>query len=426
MDWAKISDPELEGAFQKTAKIVFGREIGALSSFSGYLTEMMLPFRLEKSFISGKDLMVSLPFYSDNARFLSQDEAGMLKLEPLNVNEIKDIDSLFQAVRERAVYSGNKLFGTNFEVKNVDNSANCAHVSNSHGVYNTKYGAYISCMRESEYVFGASLYPDSKFSIRLCDGVGANRCFETYYGTNLSDTYYVFNCIGCHDCMFSFNLRSKRNVIGNLELPRDRYSTLKQKLVSEIADELARKKRIFSIAEIAFHGRDRKGLPDEETAYDSPVPPRVEQAFRSTTRLILGRERAGIRTFGPWLLRNAIKVKKIKGALGSPTYKIEGLPIVREIPADRLVTLVEGVSLSKSRHINLAEGEEPSLNELLEKVAKIAYFGREILGLWKHCRQIRAHLRRLPPHTRIPVLHELLRPHKCQGMLGSRQLLFRA
>jgi hypothetical protein len=50
--------------------------------------------------------------------------------------------------------------------------------------------------------------------------------------------------------LFSFNQVAKHYMIGNLELQHDRYDSLKQKLMAEIAEELRRKKRFPSLFEL--------------------------------------------------------------------------------------------------------------------------------------------------------------------------------
>jgi hypothetical protein len=370
---------DIQQAFDATAKVLFGDEIGDLRDFAPYLQEMMLPYHVEKSCISGKDVMVALSYYPTGANFVSQEEIGMLKFPPLSVNEIKDIDSLYRAVGERTAYCGNKLFGRNTDVTEVDNCVDSSSILHSHNVINVKYGAYLSYMREAEHVFGACGFPKAMFSMRVCEGVGASRCFESYYATNLSETYYAFNCISCSNCIFAFNLRSKRNVIGNLQLSKEEYARLKQKLVSEMGDELRRRKRLFSIADIAFVGRNKRDVKTEQIAFDSPVPPKVEEAFRATSRLVLGAERRDVKKFGAWLLKNAMKVKKVKGTLGTPTYKVEGLPVIREIPSDRLVTMDEGMALAAKKTISISKGETPSLGETLSRAAKVAYFSVEFV-----------------------------------------------
>ncbi len=369
---------DVNEAFDSTAKVLFGEGIGDLKSFEGYLKEMMMPYMRKKSFISGKEVTISNILYPEDAKFISQDEMGGLKFPPLNVNEIKDIDSLFRAVEERTVYCGNKVFGKNYEVKDVDNCVNSSGILYSHNVHNVKHGAYLSYVREAECVFGLGPFPHVKFSMRSCEGIDATRCFETYYTSKTSDSYYTFNCIGCQNIMFSFNQRSKRNVIGNLELPPDRFEKLKRKLLSEMADELKRKKRLFSIADIAFYGRDKADILAEQVAYDSPVPKKVEDAFRATTKLVLGQEHKDIKKFGPWLSKRIIGVKKVKGAFGNPTFKQIGLPVIREIPADRLVTLKEGEKCGEMK-MELREGEGLAIADILQRVSKFAYFTVEFV-----------------------------------------------
>jgi hypothetical protein len=329
--------------------------------------------------------MASNFFYPEGAKFASQDELPLHKFAPMDVNEIKDIDSLFAAASERAVYCGNKLFGRNTDVSEADNCVDSSTIFFGHNIYNVKYGAYVSHVREAEHIFGVSAFPGSRQCMRICEGVGANRCFESYYGAKLADMYYAFNCVGCSDCIFAFNLRSRRHCIGNLELPKDEFLRLKKKLVAEMADELRRKKRIFSMVDVAFFGRQRKDAAEERVAYDSPVPPKVEDAYRATTRIVLGREHQNIKRFGPWLLKRAIAVKKVRGARGSPTYKVKGLPIIREIPADRLVTMEEGLKAS-AKPIAIKPGEGLTLQEALSRAAKIALYSVEFVdGIADRC-----------------------------------------
>ncbi len=362
---------DLQAAFDSTARVLFGQEIGKLEEFAPYLSETMQPYQMKKSFVSGKPVMVALAYYPKDAKFLSQDEVGQLKFLPLNVNEIKDIDSLFEAVGERVVYCGNKLFGRNRNVSEVDNCVDCVDVFHSHNVYNVKCGAYLSYLRDAENIFGVSAFPQSRNTMRSFWGVGLNRCFECYYSTKLSETYFAFNCIGCQSCMFAFNLRGKRFCIGNLELEKEKYVQLKEKLANEMGSELKKRKKLFSIADIAIAGSN--GSPTKWVTQESPVPPKVEEAFGKTAKLLLGKELHPSKKYEDWLLERAIRVRKVHGALGSPAYKIEGLPVVKDIPADRLVSLSEQAGAAESR-ISIGNGEMPPLDEMFSRVSKTALF----------------------------------------------------
>lgn len=364
---------DLEQAFQSTSKVLFGQEIGKLSDFQEYLSEMMMPYQVKKSYISGKSVMLSSPFYQNESKFISQDEITQISSKPLDPNVIKDLDSLIEAVEERRYYCGNKTFGKCEFIAAVDNIVDCNYVSNAHNVFQVKYGSYLSYLRESEYVFGLSAFPNSKYSMRCIEGIGSTRCFESYYSTNLADTYYAFNCSGCSDCIFAFNLRSKRHVIGNMELQRDKYQELKKKLISEMVEKLKKNKMLFSIADISLFGR--KKIPKEKIEYDGQVPPKVEESFNKTTQLVLGKETQNIKLYSTWLSKRIMKVIKIKGAFGTPTYKVDGLPVIKEINPERLVTLKEALD-SSSKNIG---NPTSSLEELLAWASKNVYFTMEFI-----------------------------------------------
>ncbi|GEM_PF-545285 len=375
---------EIQGAFDSLCKILFGSEIGKLGDFEEYLKEPMIPYNISKSSISGKDVRVASTYDLSGRKLISQDEIKKVKLKPLNVDDIKDIDSLFEAVGENFNYCGNKLFGKNYSVELVDNCTDCYNVIHSHNVYNVKHGAYLSYVREAEYVFGLGPHPYVKFAMRSCEGLNCIRCFETYYSSNVSDTYYAFNCISCQSCMFCFNQRNTRNAIGNLELTKERYAELKSKLTEEMASELRRKKKLPSIADIAFIGI--KKPKEDQLTKDSPVPERLEKAFSSTCKIVLGKQRNGMGKFSGWLEANkGLGVKKVKGAFGSPTYKMTNLPIVRDIPSERLVTQKEGVKCGEKK-IEIDGPETPSFSEIAKRASKIAYFTLEFVdGPNVHC-----------------------------------------
>lgn len=368
---------DLQSAFDSTTRVLFGSEIGDLQDFAPYLSEMMMPFQTRNSAISGKPVVLSHPFYPKNAKFVSQDEVAKLKFAPLNINEIKDVDSLFAAAAERQVFCGNKVFGTNFSISQVDNCVDCSNVHFSHNVFKVKNGAYLSVVREAENVFGLAPHPKIKFSMRCAEGIDANRCFEEYCSASVSDMHYAINCIGCQNCIFAFNLRSKRNVIGNLELEQGKFLSLKKKLLLEMAQELRKNKRLPSLADLAFIGRKKCDVPEEKLAYDSPVPKKVEEAFSSTCRIVLGKEHSNVRKYGLQMQKRTLPIKKVRGAFGSPSYKV-GLPTLRDIPADRLISLEEGKTCAQMK-IEIGNGEMPSLSQLLPRISKIAYFAVEFM-----------------------------------------------
>ena len=366
---------KLDGDFRSTCHILFGQEIGSLEEFGPYLSEMMFPYTAAKSSISGKEVMLSGPHYPKGAMFVSQDEITKLEFSPLSINDIKDIDSLFEAASERAFYCGNKIFGTNLGVSQGDNCADCIEVRHSHDIYSCKHAAHCSIGRFSESLYGVNAFWKANYSMRCmhCFFLGSTRCFETYYASGIADSYYTYNCSGCSDCIFCFNLRSKNRCIGNLQLPKERYAELKGKLVFEMAEKLKKDKRLFSLADIV-QGAE-KGQPSREDAFPaSAISPIVRNAFASTSRILLWKEHA-LEKLGPWLLEKAIPRRKIRGAFGSPTYLVD-TPIGKRLPKSRMATLEEALAHS-SKTIELPKGESPSLEQMAKKASKIALFSQE-------------------------------------------------
>ena len=337
----------IDTAWRNLCKILFGRDVGGLMKFEPYLKEAMMPYIIVKSSVSGNDVFLSNKLYPKNARVVSPGEIPSLKNAVFNPNDIKDIDSLFRAAEENVAYCGNKVFGKNVNVDFVDNALDCIDVFNSHNVRNVKKGAYLSYVRESECVFGIPAFPKINYSMRCHEGINVNRMFESFYITHSSDMYFSFNCTNCADVIFGYNLRGKRNVIGNIVLPKDQYAALKQKLTSEIADELEKKGRARSSSDIArLSAKEKNSEGDIKFIPTLPAPKGVEKAFTDTMKLVLGVERKPIADFVPYLQERTMPVMKMKGKFGTWAYN-SGWPLVKEIPPSCLCTLDEAMAQVK-------------------------------------------------------------------------------
>ncbi|MCX6770552.1 MAG: hypothetical protein NTX79_00700 [Candidatus Micrarchaeota archaeon] len=343
----KFNLAPIDSAWRGLCKILFGRDVGGLMKFEPYLKEAMMPYLIAKSSVSGKNVFLSNTLYPARARFISPDEIPSLQKSGFNVNDIKDMDSLFRAAGENVAYCGNKVFGKNANVDYVDNAINCIDVYHSHNVRNVKKGAYISYVRESECVFGIPAFPKINYSIRCHEGINVNRLFESFYITHSSDMYYSFNCTNCADVIFGYNLRGKRHVIGNIELPKDKYLSIKQKLTGEIADELEKKGRARSTSDIArMAAKDADSQGDIQFIPTLPAPPGVEKAFSETMKLVLGVERKPIADYVPYLQERTLRVMKVKGKFGTPAFN-SGFSLVKEIPPSSLCTLSEAMKQDK-------------------------------------------------------------------------------
>ncbi|HQT45421.1 MAG TPA: hypothetical protein PLO51_05560, partial [Candidatus Micrarchaeota archaeon] len=110
--------------------------------------------------------------------------------------------------------------------------------------------AYSDLLISSKHVFGSSSMGYSSFCLNCTEANRASRIFESGISIDSSDLHYCFYSRGCHDCMFSFNQNSKKCMIGNNQLEKGRYASMKNELLGQIrADALAGKK-LPSLADI--------------------------------------------------------------------------------------------------------------------------------------------------------------------------------
>ncbi|MBU0590626.1 hypothetical protein KKF81_02495 [Candidatus Micrarchaeota archaeon] len=244
----------LNKGWKTTCKILFGEELGELQEYDQYLKEAMVG-KAVKSDFSGKELWVASEQYCNDAKFF--DYANELELaskelsKPINVNKIKDIDSLVNELQEKIIYCGNKTLGNSKYVEYSDDITDSVYILNSANIVRSKYMAYCYLIYDGESNFAVTTSGESTNCIRCFYNNSLRRCFEIVSSVALSDCYFCFNIMNSGNCMFSFNLRAKQNVIGNVQLSKDQYNELKNKLLGEMIDELKTKKRLgFSIVDI--------------------------------------------------------------------------------------------------------------------------------------------------------------------------------
>lgn len=244
----------LNKAWKSTCKIVLKDEVGDLLDYRDYLKKYTDPVETMRSFLSGEEVSISSGRFGSDARFLSNSEAAeydrRLAATPLDINAIKDMDSIVEAVSERACYAGNIVLGNSAHVARSHRVVNTNYALECQDIYDGRYVAYASSMRYPEYFFGGGVGGNAQFCIKTQENFRMARCMETIHVNVASDCYFSASLEDCNDCMFSFNQRSRHFVIGNLQLQKDAYAALKDKLLGEICDTLQRDKSVISIAEI--------------------------------------------------------------------------------------------------------------------------------------------------------------------------------
>jgi hypothetical protein len=241
--------PTLNAAWKSTCKILLGQEIGELQEYEKFLKRYIVPLKKTKSTFSGKDIAYGAP-YSPKAKFISEDEMGLLTPAPLGTNDIKDIDSLFNAVAERFHYAGNKQGGQIKDVVQSEDVSDAFFVYDSRDIFRSENIGYCQMIVEMKYVFGCCWGTKCNFAINTTEFFQSNRLFESTLVTNTADAFYSYNCNNCQEVMFCINQKSTRYAIGNNSLPKDKYLELKKKLLAEISDDLKGKKTVPSHIEV--------------------------------------------------------------------------------------------------------------------------------------------------------------------------------
>ncbi len=372
-------------AFKTTSKILFGEELGELSEYekwlkksSDYAVSGGMPFnKIYKN--KGNPAYVFSPYYREDANFIDYSKLSSFKPEPLTIDEIKDIDSIREALRDKFYFVSSVILGKSEYVEKADSVIDSYFVYDSYAIESSSYVAYSNWIRQNaKYVFASLGGPDFKYVIKCAYGAHLNRAFEVYTFVNVSDAYYGHQLDNCREIMFSFNQRGKSYMIGNLSLGRDKYYALKKKLLNELREELLSNKELPSLIELV----NESNLPDfpkssprgKEEFQDFDA---IDNSFKQTTKIVLKKDYAlkDLETF----LASTIKTlegKPVETVFGNKTDYYEFIFHTYADPK-RTISLSEE-SLAEALH--LSEEEISSFKEIKSHIGKIGLFRHELRG----------------------------------------------
>ena len=316
--------------------------------------------------------------YHRNSRFTFLDEVNFnKKFEPLGINEIKDIDSIIEALQERFIYCGNIVLGNSGFVEKSTNVTDSFYIYKSNTVEYSNYVGFAALTRYCENVFGSDVLGYSNYCIWGKYGFKNVRSLEFMRCQSSYDCYYAYNMHNCSDCLFSFNLQTRRNVIGNLELPRDRYLAVKKKLLEDIRETLEKNKRLPNIFEIV--GNDK---PKDARLNLKPKPKakqdmkEIEDAFSTVTGLVLQKKLSGLDNYANWLKRNVGEVKMEKSALSGEPVLIGEYSLSSVMPRNRLISEEESLVAGELR-IQEPDAGRIGLDNAREILGDVALFPGE-------------------------------------------------
>ena len=360
---------QLNNAWKRTCKIIFGEEVGELKEFEEWLLDFSEPF-LSK--VKGKEGEVyfssPIPKHANVSGFNSIKFND--KEKQLTINEIKDIDSIIQALREKGIitYAGNIILGNSRFVEKSTNITDSIYVYKSSDVIqSSKYVAYSSRIRASTNVFGNYMVGEVNFAVRSSISYKSSRLFESYFTTYSSDIYFSHYVEGCVEALFSFYVKGKNYVIGNLELKKDKYLKIKEKLLEEIREELEKKKlkSLFSL----FRGESSK---IKGSLLKPSKPPEIlEKTFSDVTKTLFGKKLENIESYLPWLEEHLpTKLIEVKGKKGRRSLPYFTEAIYKEMPLELAVD--KATYENVERKLNEKDIEElTKAKRLLESIVEV-------------------------------------------------------
>ncbi|MFH1221986.1 MAG: hypothetical protein V1492_02785 [Candidatus Micrarchaeota archaeon] len=367
----------LNGEWKKTTRVLLGRELGELKDYEKWLLELKQPRLKCDSAVSGREVVFASGDYATHARSVGLDEVSE-KFEPLGINQIKDVDSIIEALRERMHYCGNIVLGNSKYVEKSSSVSNSFYVYESARIYDSKNIACSTIAKTCQNLFGCNVGSFADYVIRCHQYGKGSRNFESCLCWMSSDCHYTYNVVGCNDCLFSFNLKAKRYAIGNLVLPREKYLAIKKNILEELADILEEKKRAPMLVEIINNcGTPSSGQLASLSAFAMPSTEKgemrqIEVAFAKTSKLVLGKELSGVDNYAPWLKRHIIDVDETESVLGSGKIPVPAYANFQALRKDRYVNIVEADAISD--RLKLAEEDAARIDfsnasEILSRIA---------------------------------------------------------
>ncbi|MFA6214559.1 MAG: hypothetical protein WC717_04755 [Candidatus Micrarchaeia archaeon] len=365
--------------FREACKVILGGEAGSLRECEGWLLALKQPMGHAKSSVSGKGLALVSTDFPEGARYLSMDEAYAAKPAAFSINDIKDIDSLLRAARERFAYSGNLVFGNSQFVEGSTDVSDSFYIYKSARVSGCKAIACSTIVKDSSYLFGCNVASKDEYCMRCHQFTFNARCFETNITTSSSDCYYTYDCLGCKDTMFSLGQRNALHMIGNLALPKEKYMRLKAALLEQMRSELSAKKVLPSFQDIfAEAARTPAALPAGAKACAKKFERKVnrapvQKAFDATCRLVLGQELGELARYREWLLRHNIRVRKVRSVLGSGEMPAASYENLKALPDSRYVNIDERFPLTRMMKLDEKEAEGLTLANAGKMLSRIAY-----------------------------------------------------
>ncbi|PIT84961.1 hypothetical protein COU37_00355 [Candidatus Micrarchaeota archaeon CG10_big_fil_rev_8_21_14_0_10_45_29] len=242
---------EIESAFKKACKLIFGKELpGKIDDYGKWLSTNKREIKSYKSAISGKPVFIGdycALFDLPKDRLLGADEApAFAQAAHLSLEEVQSLEfsKITQILGKIAYFSPEYYEGASANIIDTPTAMDSSNCYKTFATVWAKYCAYGFWPRSSEYIFGFDTCLSSSFCINCYNSTSLTRCFEMDGCANCSDSYFCHNSESLSNCLFCFNVKAKHYAIGNVEVGKEKYEKIKKMVLEEIAKKLEKEKKL--------------------------------------------------------------------------------------------------------------------------------------------------------------------------------------
>lgn len=259
MDNSKL-EADLEKNFQTITSVVLGKKLCNFKEYEEWLTENVTTNEYGESVMSKEKIYLPpFDFYRDiKHNILTIEEAyfvhGKNCLSEAELNQLS-FSNAKTTLKKLSTVTPNTRYGESSHLIDCDFYYSSHYSYKSVALVNSKYCYYCFWPRQSTYNIGTFYTFSSQFCIKCYNSENMNRCFEMSDCSNCTDSMFCHNCEGLSNCMFCFNVKNKKYAIANIEVGRERYMEIKNRVMNGIAEKVEKDKRFdLSIYNIGSKG----------------------------------------------------------------------------------------------------------------------------------------------------------------------------
>lgn len=169
---------------------------------------------------------------SDAAKMqMNKDAPMMMPKKPLG-----SMEDVLGAWKEINFLTSEKVVSSQ-EVAESDSVTTSANVFHSSLVMSSKNIVYSSNLINSNHMVASKGSNSCSMGIRMFDNIYCSSSFEVKWSSKVSKSMFIVDCLDLYECLFCFDIRSKKYCVANIQLEKDEYMKVKAMIVKWIMDK---------------------------------------------------------------------------------------------------------------------------------------------------------------------------------------------